>query len=139
MFEPVKNTSDVRVHERNCIMLYGFSTTEEKQIITTARMVGITDCIILKSYHLESTIKEILDNEVSQGNSKPILEKAVLFNTPVARMNLMIGTIKKFRMKKPLYAIVTKNALNWTLKEWLNQLVGEREAMQKGTQMHEYE
>lgn len=133
MFESIKETNPEAVHERSCIILYGFTVAEEKQILNTARLVGIKDCIPLKSQDLKNKTKNVLDNEMTQADCKPLLEKAILFNhIPFPRMNLMIDAVKKYRMKKPLYAVVTEEALNWTIKEWLGQLMSERDGLKVG-------
>lgn len=133
MFESIKETNLTALHERSCIILYGFTIAEEKQILNTARLVGIKDCITLKSPYLKNTTQAVLDNKMTEEDCKPLLEKAILFNAiPFPRMNLMIDAIKKYRMKKPLYAIVTEDALNWTIKEWLMQLINERDGLKVG-------
>lgn len=133
MFESTKNLTQTTVHERNCIILYGFSISEEKQILNAAHMVGIKDCIVLKTQDLQNTTLNVLNNEMTKADCKPLLEKAIFFsNISMPRMNLMIDSIKKYRMKKPLYAIVTENSLNWTIKEWLEQLIAEREGLKTG-------
>lgn len=133
MFESVKDTAPKVVHERSCIILYGFTVAEEKQILNTARLVGIKDCIPLRSQDLKNTTADVLNNQITQEECKPLLEKAILFNhIPFPRMNLMIDAIKKYRMKKPLYAVVTEDALNWTIKEWLMQLMSERDGIKSG-------
>lgn len=132
-FENMKETNQEVVHTRACMLMYHFTNQEMKQIQNVARMTGIMDCILLSPCHSENTIKNILDGEITQIESNPIKEKALILNgISATRMSAFIEGLKKCRIKRPLIAVVTETSINWTLNELLEHLVGERAAVTKG-------
>ena len=144
-FEKIKTVDEVIIHERSCILMYYFTPQEAKQIMNVARMTGIKECLMLKAEESGCIIKDILDNKTLEAKNIPpfmgvnhshrvVKEKAIIFNhIPASRMNLFIESLKKYRMKTPIMAVVTEQSIYWTLHELLTQLVHERAATRKGT------
>lgn len=133
-FENIKEVKEEIVHERACMMMYYFTSQEIKQIQNVARMTGITDCILLSPIHGQSTVRDILDGQIRQGEGEGIKEKAIILNQVSAtRMSAFIEGLKKCRMKRPLIAVVTSTSIEWTLNELLENLASERAAIQSGT------
>lgn len=132
-FEEIKQVQNENIHERSCIMLYQFTSQEVKQIMNVARMTGIKDYIELHAKHGGCTLREILDDQISEKEEANVKEKAIILNhvTPT-RMNLFIDTLKKCRIKRPIIAVVTEQSIDWTLTHLLINLVSERAAISKG-------
>lgn len=118
------------IHPRSCVMLYYFTPAELKQIQVVAKMVGISDQIILGTQQAECTLQAILDNEITTAEGHEIKQKAVVFNNVAGtRINAFIEGLKKFRINKPLMAVVTENSIKWTLNQLLIELGEEHRAL----------
>lgn len=132
-FEEMKQIQNENIHERSCIMLYQFTSGEIKQIMNVARMAGIKECIELDGKHGGCTLREILDNQISEKEETAVKEKTIILNhVAPAKMNLLMELLKKCRMKRPIIAVVTQQSIDWTLSRLLFNLVSEREAISKG-------
>lgn len=132
-FENMKEVSEKVLHERNCMMMYNFTSQEAKQIMNVARMTGIKDCISLKPNHGNNKIREILDNQLQETETDTLKDKAIVFNgIPSARMSLFIDALKKCRIKRPLIAVVTEHTIDWSLGELIINLANERHAINNG-------
>lgn len=132
-FENMKDVENEVIHERACMLMYHFSQQEIKQIQNVARMVGITDCILLGPSQGENSIRNILDGEIKQGEGESIKEKAIILNQiSNTRISAFIEGLKKCRIKRPLIAVVTATSIEWTLDELLNNLASERAAIRAG-------
>lgn len=118
------------VHPRSCVMLYYFTPAELRQIQVVAKMVGISDQIILGTQQGECTLQAILDNEITTTEGEAIKQKAVVFNHIAGtRINAFIEGLKKFRINRPLMAVVTENSIKWTLNQLLIELGEEHRAL----------
>lgn len=138
-FESIQNQAEKVIHERSCIMLYQFSPAELKQVQNVARLTGLRDQIILKVSDADNTLRIILDDAERQEAAGGIKEKAIIFNNiPASRMNAFIEALKKYRMSRPLMAVVTEHSINWTISELMRNLQEERSSLsaQKGTAHH---
>lgn len=132
-FQDIKQIQNETIHERTCIMLYQFNSQEVKQIVNVAKMAGIKEYIDLQSKHGGCTLREILDDEVSEKEEATIKEKAIILNHVVAnKMNLFMELLKKCRLKRPIIAVVTEQSIDWTLAHLLVNLASERQAINEG-------
>ena len=138
-FEKMKTVSDQEViHERSCMMLYYFTPAELKQIQMVARMAGVGDQIILGMEHGECTLQAILDNQLTSSTDACLKQKAIIFNNiSSTRISAFIEGLKKFRMNRPLIAVVTETSIKWTLKELLLHLNEQHHAV-KNNQFNEH-
>lgn len=132
-FENIKQVRNEAIHERSCIMLYQFNDQEIKQIKNVARMIGIKECIELQSKHGGCTLREILDDQMNETEEASVKEKTIILNhIAPARMSMFIDTLKKYRMRRPIIAVITEQSIEWTLSHLLINLVNERVAISKG-------
>ena len=132
-FEEMKQIQNENIHERSCIMLYQFTSQEIKQIMNVARMAGIRESIELHARHGGCTLREILDNQISEKEEANIKEKTIILNhVASAKMNLFMDLLKKCRIKRPIIAVVTEQSIEWTLTHLLVNLVSERQAINEG-------
>lgn len=132
-FENIKQVRNEAIHERSCIMLYQFTDQEIRQIKNVARMTGIKECIELQSKHGGCTLREILDDQMNETEEASVKEKTIILNhIAPARMNMFIDALKKYRMRRPIIAVITEQSIEWTLSHLLINLVNERVAISKG-------
>ncbi|WP_172674774.1 DUF3783 domain-containing protein [Cellulosilyticum ruminicola] len=130
-FEKMKDLKGV--HERSCMMIYHFSPKEMQAIQSVSRLTGIRDIITIEANQLETTVKDILDNHMQQGEDLGVNEKVIVFNNmPSSKVNLFIDGLKKMRMARPLIAVVTEYSINWTFKELAENLSEERAVLRNG-------
>lgn len=129
-FENMKDREDQVLHERVCAILYHFTANEVRQLQNIARISGINETVIVGPENGDQIVRNILDGEVSGGCMDAPREKAVIFNSvPMNRVNGFIDMLKKFRVKRPLIAIVTEQSIEWELKAVIENLVEERSTL----------
>ncbi|MBQ8999263.1 MAG: DUF3783 domain-containing protein, partial [Clostridium sp.] len=118
------------IHERSCMIAYGFSTNELKTIQTVARLAGIKDIIHITEKNAMTSIGNILDDQLSEDVGEIPKEKAIILNNVATnRMNAFIEGLKKMRISRPLIAVVTEHSINWSLRELIINLTEERMAL----------
>lgn len=126
-FENMKDLEEQIIHERAALLMYHFNTKEEQQIKNIARLTGIKDVITLKPENGGQTIRSILDGQIHENGIEGPREKAILFNgIPANKMNTFMEVLKKYRFKRPLFAVVTKESIEWELKVVIENLIEER-------------
>lgn len=132
-FERIQGANhDEAIHERSCIMFYYFTPAELRQVQLVAKMVGVADQIILGSAQGECTLEAILDGELTTSQGEEIKQKAVVFNNiEGTRINAFIEGLKKFRISRPLMAVVTETSIKWTFNQLLKELGEEHQALKK--------
>lgn len=128
-FEAMNQLNHQVIHERSCMMIYGFNPQEMKHIQNISRMTGIKDCIIIGKEETQTVLKEILDGNMTKSEPKTLAKTIVFNQIPSSRINAFIEGIKKCRMARPLIAVVTETSINWTFDELINHLQEERRAV----------
>ena len=135
-FEKIQNTDNQVIHARTCILIYGFTPQELKNLKNIARLTGLNDQILLDKDTLSTTILDLLEGNPVQTciASETPVSKAIIFNNvPSNRMNAFIESLKKFRISRPLMATVTETSINWTVEELIQNLAAERYALKNNT------
>lgn len=130
-FERIQDRETTVIHPRVALILYGFNTKEIMQIKNIARVIGIKEIIEANKNKGNATLRNLLEDEEVLGELEDMpKEKAILFNSlPPQKVNAVIDTLKKYRMAKPLYAVVTEHSIDWTLKKVLDNLKEERDTL----------
>lgn len=121
------------IHDRSCIIVVNFKGKEDNIIKTVAGFVGIKDKICVTSKNGNTKIKNILDGDISNENNDIWSEKAIIFNNISSnKITGFLEGLKKMKIKKPLYAVVTETSVNWSLNTLIYNLKEERKAISKG-------
>lgn len=129
-FEKIEDLKQEIIHERSCMILYNFTPNELGHIQNVARLTGIRDQIILRPNQSQTIIRDILDDQFIEGEVGKVLDKTIILNAvSTQKMNAFLEALKKYRMPRPLIAVVTSHSINWTLEELLMNLREEREAL----------
>lgn len=126
-FEQIKERENRIFHERIGILLYHFTASEIKQLRGAARIVGITEVILITPEEGNQTIRQILDNQPGPPCEDAPRQKAVIFNGISGnKVSVFLDLMKKFRFARPLIAMVTEQSIDWPLKEVIANLIDER-------------
>ncbi len=127
------NDMNNNTHNRDCVMIVNFNKKEAVLIKNICGFIGVRDCIFLDKTNGNSTIKNILDNDISSDCEDGFVNKAVIFNNiPNKKINSFLESLKKMRINRPLTAMVTDTSIDWTLNNLLYNLVEERKALSTG-------
>ena len=87
------------------------------------RLIGIRDVIILKNDNLNTTIKDILENNLLEDSEEKINSRAIIFNNIESRIISSVSdNLKRFKVQSPLLAAVTEISINWDLKNLIYNL-----------------
>lgn len=131
-FEKMNNV-EINNEIRSFVILYNFNAKETSMIKNICNMFGIRDQIILSPKNANSTIRNIIDNNIDSTCESGINQKAIIFNN-VANMKVgaFIDSLKKFRINRPLIALATEGNIDWDLNTLVSNLLEERIAMKSG-------
>lgn len=125
------NVSDNDV--RSCILLCNFNGKELKAVKNYASILGLRDQICLYSKNGDSTIKDVLEDNIDSNCEEGRKEKAIIFNNiSNMKINMFIDNLKKIRINNILKAVVTETSINWTVNEVIVNLLNERAAINSG-------
>ena len=119
-----KNLKDIDTTEsRSCALVFNFNNKDLMTIKSVFRLSGISDIIILKNNNLNTTIKDILDNNLLNDSEEKINSRAIIFNNMESRkISAVSDNLKKLKVQRPLLATVTETSINWDLKNLLCNL-----------------
>lgn len=127
--------NDIEVDEskRSFIILYNFNNKEILNIKNICRLFGIKDIQILSRKNSNNKILDIINNKIEVDEQEGINHKSMIFNNvnPM-KISGVVDSLKKFRMSRPLVAVVTENNINWTLNELVLNLLEEKNALNQG-------
>ncbi|QUI22658.1 DUF3783 domain-containing protein [Vallitalea pronyensis] len=132
-FEQINKQDTHRPEGRPCLMIYGYDTTEIKQITAFANGMGIEDCVLVTDTMLGNKIEDILNNQLIPTPYKTgVKPKSIILNAlSNGEVHTFISDFKKLELKKPLFAVVTPTSKKWQFGELLKELVREKMSMSK--------
>lgn len=132
-FEKLNETSMNSVHDRSCIIIVNANKKESSMIKNIARLVGIKDCVFIDSKNGNTTIKDILNDNISNDNEDTWQNKAMIFNNITQlKINGFLESLKKMKIARPLSAVVTETTIDWSLNKLVYNLMQERNALKSG-------
>ena len=119
-----KNLKDIETTEsRSCAIVFNFNNKDLMTVKNVFRLIGIRDVIILKNDNLNTTIKDILENNLLEDSEEKINSRAIIFNNIESRKASAVSdNLKRLKVQKPLLAVVTETSINWELKTLLQHL-----------------
>lgn len=126
-----KNLKDIDTTEsRGCALVFNFNNKDLMTIKSVFRLSGISDIIILKNNNLNTTIKDILDNNLLNDSEEKINSRAIIFNNIESRkISAVSDNLKRLKFQRPLLATVTETSINWDLKNLLYNLQEEAHSL----------
>ena len=126
-----KNLKDIDTTEsRSCALVFNFNNKDLMTIKSVFRLSGISDIIILKNDNLNTTIKDILDNNLLNDSEVKINSRAIIFNNIESRkISAVSDNLKRLKVQRPLLATVTETSINWELKNLLYNLQEEAHSL----------
>jgi len=108
---------------RSCALLFNFNNKDLMSIKSIFRLIGINDVIILKNENLNTVIKDILEDNLSNDSEDKINSRAIIFNNIESRkISSVSDNLKRLKIQRPLLATVTETSINWDLKNLLCNL-----------------
>ena len=109
-----KNLKELNTTEsRSCALVFNFNNKELIKIKSVFRLSGISDIIILKNDNLNTTIKDILDDNLLEDSEEKIKSR---------KISAVSDNLKRLKVQRPLLATVTETSINWDLKNLLYNL-----------------
>ena len=126
-----KNLKDIDTTEsRSCALVFNFNNKDLMTIKSVFRLSGISDIIILKNNNSNTTIKDILDNNLLNDSEEKINSRAIIFNNIESRkISAVSDNLKRLKVQRPLLATVTETSINWELKNLLYNLQEEAHSL----------
>ena len=120
-FKDLKELSTTE--DRSCALLFNFNNKDLMTIKNIFRLIGIRDVIILKNDNLNTTIKDILENNLLEDSEEKINSRAIIFNNIESRkISSVSDNLKRLKVQRPLMAAVTEISINWDLKNLIYNL-----------------
>ena len=132
-FERLDRNNVIENDVRSCVLLCNFNGKELKAVKNYASILGLRDQICLYSKNGDSTIKDILEDNIDSNCEEGRKERAIIFNNiSNMKINMFIDNLKKIRINNILKAVVTETSINWTVNEVIVNLLNERAAINSG-------
>ena len=132
-FERLDRNNVLENDVRSCVLLCNFNGKELKAVKNYASILGLRDQICLYSKNGDSTIKDILEDNIDSNCEEGRKERAIIFNNiSNMKINMFIDNLKKIRINNILKAVVTETSINWTVNEVIVNLLNERAAIKSG-------
>ncbi|MBC5628310.1 DUF3783 domain-containing protein [Clostridium sp. NSJ-6] len=132
-FERLDRNNVLENDVRSCVLLCNFNGKELKAVKNYASILGLRDQICLYSKNGDSTIKDILEDNIDSNCEEGRKERAIIFNNiSNMKINMFIDNLKKIRINNILKAVVTETSINWTVNEVIVNLLNERAAINSG-------
>ena len=132
-FERLDRNNVLENDVRSCVLLCNFNGKELKAVKNYASILGLRDQICLYSKNGDSTIKDILEDNIDSNCEEGRKERAIIFNNiSNMKINMFIDNLKKIRINNVLKAVVTETSINWTVNEVIVNLLNERAAINSG-------
>ena len=92
-------------------------------LLITFQIVGAIFVRQLKNDNLNTTIKDILDDNLLEDSEEKINSRAIIFNNIESRkISAVSDNLKRLKVQRPLLATVTETSINWDLKNLLYNL-----------------
>lgn len=127
------NSVGIDNETRSFVILYNFNAKETSMIKNICNMFGIRDQVILSPKNANSTIRNIIDNNIDSACESGINQKSIIFNNVAhIKVSAFIDSLKKFRINRPLIAVTTEGNIDWDLNTLVYHLLEERIAMKSG-------
>jgi hypothetical protein len=127
------NSISTSADKKTAVMLYNFNAKELTMLKNICGLMGIKEKIVLNPENGNSIIKDILNNKLDDNCENKLNDKAVIFNNiEHSKIHSFLQSLKKFRINRPLIAVVTETSINWDLNNLINNLVEERDALKSG-------
>lgn len=127
------NTLPTYNDDRVCVLLYNFNAKDLGMLKNICNLIGLKDQIILMPKNATTLVKDILNNNIDESCEDGLKHNAVIFNNvDHVKIHSFMETLKKFRIQRPLIAVVTETSIDWELNTVIQNLIEEREALKSG-------
>lgn len=127
------NTLPTYNDDRVCVLLYNFNTKDLAILKNICNLIGLKDQIILMPKNATTLVKDILNNNIDESCEDGLKHKAIIFNNvDHAKIHSFMEALKKFRVQRPLIAVVTETSIDWELNTVIQNLIEERKALESG-------
>ncbi|WP_250675430.1 DUF3783 domain-containing protein [Paraclostridium ghonii] len=127
------NTLSTYNDDRVCVLLYNFNAKDLNMLKNICNLIGLKDQIILSPKNATTLVKDILNNNIDESCENGLKHRAVIFNNiDHMKIHSFMDALKKFRIQKPLIAVVTKTSIDWELNTVIQNLIEEKESLKSG-------
>ena len=114
------------------ILLWGYSDSEKERVDSFLQELSGPPTVTIPEIRGYLTVHEILFTDESAGKVFPADQHVVLFfNVPAELIKKIMTEAKKKDLPKPIYAMVTRENINWNFNDLIDHLKKEHEFMQK--------
>lgn len=127
------NTLPTYNDDRVCVLLYNFNAKDLGMLKNICNLIGLKDQIILMPKNATTLVKDILNNNIDESCEDGLKHNTVIFNNvDHVKIHSFMEALKKFRIQRPLIAVVTETSIDWELNTVIQNLIEEREALKSG-------
>jgi len=127
--------SEKRIYGPRKLLLCGFVATTQSKFDAVLKMTGLADVpkVWVTAEQQQHTLAELLELQDGSGagESSTLPRAVIVSGITEAQLIGLMSTSKKSGMTQALWACLTPVSESWTLRQLLDELVREREAMQK--------
>jgi len=111
------------------ILTFGYTEEEQKRIDEYLSEIGVPPPTRLEKRHGSVVIGDILREGAIGTEEFDCPERLVLFyNLSEAGVRSLMRVFKSLEIPRPIFAIVTKTSITWTLQQLMEHLIEEKQA-----------
>jgi len=114
------------------ILLWGYREDEKEKLDSFLQEISSHPIVLIRENQGYLTVHEILFTDESSEETFQADQHIVLFfNVPAESIKKIMTEAKKKDLPKPIYAMVTRENINWNFNDLVDHLKKEHEFMQK--------
>ncbi|WP_195940383.1 DUF3783 domain-containing protein [Romboutsia sp. 1001713B170131_170501_G6] len=124
-------------NERSFVIVYNFNAKDTLMIKNILKLLGIKDVCTLNKDNANSKIEDIIKGNIDDTCSQCINQRAVIFNNVAhTKISGFSDNLRKFKINRPLMAVVTEDNISWSLNTLIDNLINERNAINSGNTLN---
>lgn len=124
-------------NERSFVIVYNFNAKDTLMIKNILKLLGIKDVCTLNKDNANSKIDDIIKGNIDDTCVQGIDQRAVIFNNIAhTKISGFSDNLRKFKINRPLMAVVTEDNISWSLNTLIDNLINERNAINSGNTLN---
>jgi len=116
------------------IFVCGFDREQLEKITNMCELLQMMDPCELRKNSLDYQISSLIESCFASNNVEKIDDYLILFNdVEDVVISRFIDHYRETGLPRPLWAVVTKHSVQWSLRHLINELKKEREEIEKNS------
>jgi hypothetical protein len=124
--------SQKRMYGPRCILICGYRSDEQEQILSLFRTCGLSDCpvVFAADADADTSLGDLvtLESQKGKGLSSGLARAIIMSGFTEKELHALLSAYKKEKLAQQLWATLTPTSETWTLNALLEELAREAAA-----------